>query len=380
MEIKKINLLVALLACLASCSDDETVVGNDGLPDDGNTTVVKFEMNANTGNFASVSPRGITLPEITKDNFRILAFKQKPGSESYFYAQDVPLNSLQLNGNLLSGTVRLPIGEYKFLSTYGLAKDGGFALPALVPLNTELTDDLQITHSTVDGSSVFFLEKGPLEELHSYALGLNSDDNESVSASLTRGVARVDILFLQAKKNNDGVTYTEVSDSADVFGASKLANIEMQFTKLNKNVNLVGLKKTNDDASLFNFDFSIPDLENAVTRGTSLEDTKVGTKEFLEYDNITGDAIRQGSAHVHGAYVLPFDEAENTTDVQLILTNGAGDERIIKVPDKLPLERNKVTLIKIYVLSGTVFNTDVKFDITVDKTWLDATSVDGEIQ
>lgn len=378
MEIKKINLLVAMLVCLASCSDDETV-DNNALPDDGNTTTVKFEMNARTGNFASVSPRGITLPEITKDNFRILAFKKSPLDGRFLYAQDVPLNTLNFSGTLLSGTVRLPIGEYKFLSTYGLAKDGGFALPALTPLNTELTDDLRIAHNEVDGSSVFFLEEGPLENLRSYALGLNPGENEPVSASLTRGVARVDILFLQAMKNSDG-TYTEVSDSADVFGASKLANIEMQFTKLNKNVNLVGIKKTNDDASLFDDNFSITNLENAVTKGTSEEDTKVGTKEFLEYDNITGDDIKRGSAHVHGAYVLPYEEAENNTGVQLVLTNGVGDKRIIEVPEKLPLERNKVTLIKIYVLSGTVFSTDVKFNITIDTKWLDANSVDGEIQ
>lgn len=379
MEIKKINLLVAMLVCLASCSDDETV-DNNALPDDGNTTTVKFEMNARTGNFASVSPRGITLPEITKDNFRILAFKKSPLDGRFLYAQDVPLNTLNFSVTLLSGTVRLPIGEYKFLSTYGLAKDGGFALPALTPLNTELTDDLRITHNEVDGSSVFFLEEGPLEKLHSYELGLNPGENESVSASLTRGVARVDILFLQAKKNDDGITYTEVTDSTDVFGASKLANIEMQFTKLNKNVNLVGIKKTNDDASLFDVNFSIPNLENAVTKGASEEDTKVGTKDFLEYDNITGDDIKRGSAHVHGAYVLPYEEAENNTGVQLVLTNGVGDKRIINVPENLPLERNKVTLIKIYVLSGTVFSTDVKFNITIDTKWLDANSVDGEIQ
>lgn len=377
MEIKKTNLLVAMFACLAACSDDATV-DNTLLPDNSETTTVKFEMNANTGNYYSPLSRSVNPAAITKDNFRIMAFKKTPAGEGYFYAQDIPTAGMNYENNVLSGTVRLPIGEYKFVSTYGLTKDGGFALPSLTPVTTELTDDLNISHGTVDGSSVFFLEKGTIEALHSYTLGINPTANESVSASLSRAVSRVDIMFIQAKKNDDG-TYTEVSDSADVFGVSQLADIEMQFTGLNRNVNLLGTKITTDEGSLFNENFTVPDLGNTVTRGTSTDDTKVGTTGFLNYDNIKTDDIKTGSAHVHGAYLLPYDEAINTTNLTLVLTNGLGDKRTIVAPKNLPLERNKVTLVKIYVLSGTVFNTDVKFNVTIDTAWLEANSVDGEI-
>lgn len=377
MEIKKTNLLVAMFACLAACSDDATV-DNTLLPDNSETTTVKFEMNANTGNYYSPLSRSVNPAAITKDNFRIMAFKKTPAGEGYFYAQDIPTAGMNYENNVLSGTVRLPIGEYKFVSTYGLAKDGRFALPSLTPVTTELTDDLNISHGTVDGSSVFFLEKGTIEALHSYTLGINPTANESVSASLNRAVSRVDIMFIQAKKNDDG-TYTEVSDSADVFGVSQLADIEMQFTGLNRNVNLLGTKTTTDEGSLFNENFTVPDLGNTVTRGTSTDDTKVGTTGFLNYDNIKTDDIKTGSAHVHGAYLLPYDEAINTTNLTLVLTNGLGDKRTIVAPKNLPLERNKVTLVKIYVLSGTVFNTDVKFNVTIDTAWLEANSVDGEI-
>ena len=377
MEIKKTNLLVAMFACLAACSDDATV-DNTLLPDNSETTTVKFEMNANTGNYYSPLSRSVNPAAITKDNFRIMAFKKTPAGEGYFYAQDIPTAGMNYENNVLSGTVRLPIGEYKFVSTYGLEKDGGFALPSLTPVTTELTDDLNISHGTVDGSSVFFLEKGTIEALHSYTLGINPTANESVSASLSRAVSRVDIMFIQAKKNDDG-TYTEVSDSADVFGVSQLADIEMQFTGLNRNVNLLGTKTTTDEGSLFNENFTVPDLGNTVTRGTSTDDTKVGTTGFLNYDNIKTDDIKTGSAHVHGAYLLPYDEAINTTNLTLVLTNGLGDKRTIVAPKNLPLERNKVTLVKIYVLSGTVFNTDVKFNVTIDTAWLEANSVDGEI-
>lgn len=377
MEIRKNYLLVVVLASLAACSDD---VGTDKnkLPDDGATTSVKFELNAKTGNYYSPISRSVNLPSITKENFRIMAFKKDPVKGNFFYAQEIPTSGMTFESNLLSGTVRLPIGEYKFVSSYGLAKDGGFALPNLTSATTELTDNLSITHETVDGSSVFFLEKGSIETLHPYELGINSTANEPVSASLTRAVSRVDMLFIQARKNADG-TYTEVSDNADVFGMSQLASIEMQFTGLNKNVNLVGNKITKDSGSLFNEDFEVPDLENTVTRGTSADNTKVGTPAFLSYDNISENDIKAGSAHVHGVYLLPFEDAKTNTSLTLVLTNVSGDQRTIIVPKNLPLERNKVTLVKIHVLSGTVFNTDVDFHVTIDTTWLESNSVDGEL-
>ena len=278
---------------------------------------------------------------------------------------------------LLSGTARLPIGEYKLDMPNGLAKGGGFALSDLVPMTTELTDDLSITHESVDGSSVIFLQQGELGALQSYQLGFQPENAETVSASLTRAVARVDVLFLQSKKNGD--SYTEVTDSADVFGASGLAGIEMQLTGVNKNINLLGTQITNDKGSLFDAKFQIPNLDAAVTRGTSANATQVGNTDFLRYDNITGEDIMRGSAHVHGAYLLPFKDAESRAGFRMVLTNGQGLQRTIVASQNIPLERNKVTLIKIHVLGGTVFSSNVQFDITVDTQWLPADVVDGEI-
>ena len=64
MEIKKTNLLVAMFACLAACSDDATV-DNTLLPDNSETTTVKFEMNANTGNYYSPLSRSVDPAAIT---------------------------------------------------------------------------------------------------------------------------------------------------------------------------------------------------------------------------------------------------------------------------------------------------------------------------
>lgn len=370
MDIKKINLFGVVLACLASCTNDELVETNN-LPNDGQTATVRFEMNANTGNY---SPLSRSIAPLTKEQFRIMAFKKSNDDNTFYYTQDVPTDNMNFTNEKLSGTARLPIGEYKFVSTYGL-KQSKFIAPDFTQISKELSDDIRITQNELDDSSVIFLENAPLAELPSYMLGINPEANKPIQTTLGRAVSRVDVLFLQSKKNENG-EYVEVSDSSDVFGVSKLESIEMKFTDLNSSVNLVG--RNTGVPQLFNANFSINgDLKN-VTNGSSTDDTKVGTSGFINYDGITPEDIKKGSAHVHGTYVLPFD-AQTTTGLQLVLKNKRGDTRIINAPANLPLERNKVTIVKIRVLSGTVFNTDVNFDITIDTEWLEAKTVDGEI-
>lgn len=383
MEIKKFNLCAVLLASLAACSNDE-MVDTNVLPNDGETTTVNFEMNANVGNYSA--SRAVNLPAIEQKNFRIMAFKKAMTGENagkFLYAQDISTTGMTYTGTAdnqgkLAGTVRIPIGTYKFVSTYGMAQEGsGFTLPELTLVTTELTNDLKITHNTVDGSSVLFLEEKPLEELTPYNLGMGPDANPTVSTKLNRGVSRVDILFIQAEK--DGDNYKEVSNNASVFGTVGLGSIKMKFTGLNKNVNLVGTKTTAVKGSLFSQDFDVPELENTVTEGTSETDTQVGTKGYSSYDNILTSDIKKGSAHVHGAYVLPYAEAVDNVKLTLEVTDKRGDTRTINVDKQIPLDRNKVTLIKIYALSGTVFHTDVPFEITVDTAWLGSNVVEGEI-
>lgn len=381
MEIRKFNLLAVLLAGLVACSDDQTVNTN-GSSVDGETTTVNFEMNANVGNYSAIS-RAVKLPDFENNNFRIMAFKKAPegtvNAGKYLYAQDIATGAMSLTSTKLSGEVRIPVGEYKFVSTYGL-NSGGFGLPELTA-QTELNDDINITHNTIDGSSVVFLENGTFDKLKSYRLGLDSKANENVTASLTRAVSRVDLLFIQATKNADG-NYTEAPDLSvtDVFGG-QLDNIQMQFTNLNKNVNLLGERNSAKAPTLFNGNLTVQHLEKAVTIGTAAAGaTKVGTSDYKNYDNIVPEDIQKGSAHVHGAYVLPFEKGEIKTGLTLALKNKIGDVRTIEIPDILPLERNKVTLVKIRVLTGTVFHTNAQFEVTVDTAWLDnANTIEGEI-
>ena len=63
----------------------------------------------------------------------------------------------------------------------------------------------------------------------------------------------------------------------------------------------------------------------------------------------------------------------------MLLTSGKGSTRTIALTDKIPVERNKATLVRIYVLGDNVFTTGVDFDVEVDTVWDGSNFVDGEI-
>ena len=52
-------------------------------------------------------------------------------------------------------------------------------------------------------------------------------------------------------------------------------------------------------------------------------------------------------------------------------------ERSIDI-ENVPLSRNKVTMVKLYVLRGDFFNTEVAFEIGVKEAWEGSHIVDGE--
>ncbi len=324
-------------------------------------------------------------PEISKANFRILAFK-KNSDGAYVYTQDVPTENMQLADNVLSGRAVLPVGEYKFIPTYGAIRTPAFSWPALGAETTLLTDTLGFVHAAVDGTSVMFLETRHFNDLPSYAVGLTAATTDNVYSTVKRAVARVDLLFLHVKKNADG-SYTEVSRGTDVFGGSLPQNVEMRFRDLNRKISLTG-ENTSGEKPFSTFDavYTVKDMPRAVTIGKGAA-TLLGTEKFINYDYVTPADLRTGAAHVQGAYVLPYPKSILQTALTIILTNSSGKQRTIEVPAKLPLERNKVTLVKIYLLvgdgggdeggnvdpggdeGGEVFDANVHFAVTVDTHW-----------
>ena len=89
--------------------------------------------------------------------------------------------------------------------------------------------------------------------------------------------------------------------------------------------------------------------------------------------------IVAGSAHLKGTYLIPNADNAATTGFSMQLTSGEGSARTIALQDKIPVERNKATLIRIYVLGENVFTTGVDFEVEVDTVWDGSNFVDGEI-
>lgn len=383
MKMKKLSLCMSILwvAC-AACSEDDLPAKGGGIEEG----MASVEFKTNTFLPARPAVSRSFAPEISKANFRILAFK-KNSDDAYVYTQDVPTENMQLADNVLSGSAVLPAGEYKFVPTYGAVRTPAFSWCELAAGKTLLADTLGLAHAEVDGTSVMFLETRPFSDLPSYAVGLTAATTDNVSSTVKRAVARVDLLFLHVKKNADG-SYTEVSRGTDVFGGSLPKAVEMQFRDLNRTINLTGENATGGKPfSTFDAAYAVEDMPRAVTIGKGPA-TLLGTEEFTNYDYVTPADLRKGAAHVQGAYVLPYPQGILQTALTIVLTNASGKQRTIAVPAKLPLERNKVTLVKIYLLvddgneggggnedegggdgGGEVFDANVQFVVTVDTHW-----------
>lgn len=382
MKMKKLSLCMSILwvAC-AACSEDDLPAKGGGIEEG----MASVEFKTNT--FLPESPvlSRSFAPEISKANFRILAFK-KNSDGAYVYTQDVPTENMQLADNVLSGRAVLPTGEYKFVPTYGAVRTPAFSWPELAAQTTLLADTLGFAHAKVDGTSVMFLETRRFSDLPSYAVGLTDATTDDVYSTVKRAVARVDLLLIHVKKNADG-SYTEVSRGTDVFGGSLPKAVEMQFRDLNRTISLTGENTIGGNTfSTFDAVYTVEDLPHAITIGKGPA-TLLGTEEFTNYDYVTPADLRKGAAHVQGAYVLPYPQGILQTALTIVLTNASGKQRTIAVPEKLPLERNKVTLVKIYLLSDDgsgdgggngdgggdggeeIFDANVHFVVTVDTHW-----------
>lgn len=383
MKMKKLNLCMSILwlAC-AACSEDDLPAKGGGRENG----LASIEFKTKT-----YLPGGPVLsrsfgPEISKANFRILAFK-KNANGAYVYAQDVPTANMHFANNILSGKAELPIGEYKFVPTYGAINTPAFTWPSLDKGETLLADTLGFLHKQVDGASVMFLETRGFSELPSYAIGLTATTSDDVYSVVKRAVSRVDLLFIQVKKNPNG-GYTEVTGKTDVFGGSLPQAVEMRFRDLNRTINITGENtRVGETFSTFDTVYTVEDLQRAVTVGNG-PTTVLGTDTFTDYDYVTPADIRTGAAHVQGAYLFPYPQGVLQTALTIVLTHSSGTQRTIAVPAKLPLERNKVTLVKVYILTddeegggdgggGDVFDSNVTFVVTVDTRWDGCNVVEG---
>lgn len=387
---------VGLLSTSCQSDDDTTGVSVAN----GEQTSVKFELDAGALNY---TPAGSSLrftPVYSKDAFSIYAFRQIPGGTDYLYEKTINLANMEYMeaDKKLVGTDLLTIGTYKFITAYGLSNQSDLlTLPDWT--DNKINNIYNITYKGgTTPLSEIFLQDGPVDSLPSYTMGTTSSANPTVTATLKRAVSRVDIMFLKGKKNADG-TYTESAyrEGNNVFGKKTLEQLQLRYKTLNNKMSFFGENLT---TTAVNANINLSDFSNIITIGSSSA-TKVGNDTFIEYDNIKTTDIIYGGAHVFGNYLFANNNADKTTSLELYIKpeNGIGRTINVSVDNDhfLPVEKNKVTLVKIYVIDNNdptdpedpdpdpdpdepnVFTTNVMFEVEIETTWDGSNEVTGEI-
>lgn len=378
--MKKIYLVgMAALLSLGACqqSDDENIVDPGVIGDVKN---VKFELDASS--LAHEAAVRAYTPTYTKDGFNIYAFKRTPGTEDFVFSKKVDLSNMTYNGttNRWEASDNLEIGTYKFVHTYG-APQTNLTLPAWTSA-TQLVDGdaLRLNYNAAGTMNEVFLETDKnLDALVPYTLGMESA-NQTVSGTLKRAVSRIDLMFIPATRNEDGTFTEEVysGTGGNILGGKVIKQIGFNLTNINNQISLFGINTGSPvSANLVSNNPGTTNAWNYITIGNGTA-TEVGTTDYKTYDNIGQADIIEGGAHIFGTYLLPT--TGRTTGLQLKIVPTVGETRTINIPNNLPLERNKVTIVKVYVLNNNnIFSTTVDFEVEIITAWEDANEVTGSI-
>lgn len=381
MKTRRLSLLMipVLFFGLAACEKDGLKDMPDEKPDVENANV-RFEMDASALGFGGTT-RAI-IPTYGKTDFNIYAYKLNDAGNDYVCNMVIEGDSLEYSvaDKKLTGSFRLPIGKYRFIPSYGLKTPHNFTIPTVMDASIKGTDQVLTHQNTGPLPEIFMTDKASMDALKEYELGLVSESAKTVSDTLKRAVSRIDVIFIKAQKEADG-SYTELpyAEGENIFGGPMPKTIMLKLEGLNETMNFIGQRT---GTGMINADFNLLDRAGAITMGNSAQQTKIG-KDYANYDNVQKEDIINGSAHVCGAYVVPGLDATKTASLKLYLEPQSGTPREITITTgedtKLPLERNKVTLVKVYVLEGNVFTTKVNFGVSIDTDWLSGHEVIGEV-
>lgn len=389
MKCLKSTLLLGVATLFfVACSNDDNVATSIPV-DSGETTPVSFNMDVSAFKMGSVGSRALN-PVYTNSGFTIYAFKKAADSDDFVCNTVINGSSMTYNSStqLLSGTATIPIGTYKFLPVYGLANAPAGTIPSDM-IGQVLTDTLLINQVQASVLPEVFLMDGPAASLTAYDMGLdNENPNPTVTATLTRAVARVDILFISATKDATGNYVEAEMIEEDILGNGKLTAMNLSFTNLNRSMNFFGIKRGGTFPNVITY--PLANLNNRITIGSGAQ-TIVENDDYVSFDNVQSGHIIRGSAHIGGLYFVPNSDETPTVGLTMVLTNDNEEQRTVRIStggnNLLPLARNMVTLVKVYVVRPddpdlpppTVFDTNVNFEIVIDQVWLGSNTVVGEL-
>jgi predicted lipoprotein with Yx(FWY)xxD motif len=404
-------IMGAALLIGAACNDRDK-----GVPipnNEGELTSVKFDMDVSSFNMEGTS-RAIN-PVYSKEGFTIYAFKEDADGD-FICNKVISGSALNYANKTLSGTVSVPIGVYKFLPVYGL--NGNVGNP--ITVGTKLTDGLLLTHKEAALLPEIFLITGgttqfTAADLTRYEMGLTDQANETVSATLHRAVSRVDVMFISATTDGQG-NYTEQimnrADGKDILASTGMDKLTLAFGNLNKQMDLYGSNITGTINSNYTLALGTNGADRyRVTIGRA-DTTSIGKNGYLSYDAIAPEHLIWKAAHIGGPYLIPNnpDAAASQVTLALTATNTEGEVRPIAIRSgAIPLLRNHVTLVKIYVISSktpgtdpdpdlpdnpgpgdpdpdpddggenTIFDTNVTFEVEIETIWQGTNEAWGEL-
>ncbi len=379
MKTLRIIIFLVLTGFLATAcqSDDEQTA----IVEPGEQTAVKFELDASALKYSITDSKLKFSPSYTKDGFRVYAFRQVPGSSDYLFEKVINHANMTYSASdkKLVGTDLLTIGTYKFLCAYGVEQTGVVTLPTWA--GKVLTNDFIMQYNGTAALGEIFLEDTDVNTLTSYPLGLTSATNPTVTATLKRAVSRIDVMFFKGKKEGNSYTELPYTNGNNVFGMKTLETLQLRYKDLNSTIDFFGNYVS--APVLSNVNVNLANFNNIVTIGTAGA-TTVGNDDYTKYDNVEEGDMIKGAAHVFGNYVIPNEDDAKTASLEIYIKPMAGEGRTITLAEKLPMEQNKVTLVKIYVIDNggdepDVFTTNVRFEVEIETVWDGSNEVTGEI-
>lgn len=386
--MKKIIYTCMTFACamaLASCGkDDSEIAQNSQLTQEqGNVSIV-----LNTGDM-NFSPSSRALGDLAQNGFNIRAYRQGDSNNNYYYYKNLDVSKFSYDPatKFLTGTLNLDYGTYKFLPSYGLANSGNFNWPNFEN-KAILTDDLYLQYS-FGALNEIFLDTTPAADLTPFVLNLNDASANVYATTLKRAVGRVDIQFISADTTSTGDI---VLADRDVTGGMATGSLKLTLDGVSPQMSMNGIvPEQSSDNNLVKSTYTFSNLMNIVIKGENPSDNTIGTSTFNNnYNQIDASYLKSGSVYYPGPYFFPQYEPEGTSDdsayrkakatIEIQNTASIASQRIITLEDPIPVRRNRVTVIKIYVLSDHIYSTAAKFKIEVDTVWEGGQSVEGIIK
>ena len=364
IEIIFMGVLATFL--MASCQNDADTAAPLS-QEEGETTEVKFELDVSSFNL-SPATRAYT-PEYTKAGFSIYAFKKAVNGTNFTYLKAIDLSKMTYTdgSKTLEGKSDLPIGTYKFIPAYGIINQAALISNGLTAGTTVLSNSLPITLATTATTplkEIFLDVNKDIMASTEYVFGLTQEENQKVSATLKRAVSRVDIMFISA--DTVGGQFVEkkyIGRDGNILAGEDIGELNLKFSSVNTKMSMFATNPNTPVAQ--NFVINDPDY---VVIGTG-NATTVGSANYKNFDNVQATEVIAGGAHIFGTYLFPT----TSTNLEMLIkpTGTNKDGRTIKVSN-LPLERNKVTIVKVYVLGDLpIWDTKVTFEVVIDSAWED---------